>query len=101
MKNEMTVLSYPVGSALCQLLIMSVRSRTPATSKKKGFVLMTNGFPSLTSFTKIFILDVSVVLDLLIIDLCFEMCVLQKSEYKLISKESRSFICKKLKTKNQ
>lgn len=38
-----------------------VRSRTLATSKKKGFVLMTNGFPPLTSFTKIFMLDVSVI----------------------------------------
>lgn len=57
----MTVLSYPVGSALCQLLIMSELDPGLATSKKKGFVLMTNGFPSLTSFTKIFMLDVSVI----------------------------------------
>ena len=46
------------------------RSRTPATSNKEGFVLVTNGFPSSTSFTKIFILDVAGVLDLLMNVLC-------------------------------
>ena len=38
-------------------------SRTAAASKMEGFVIIANGFQSLTIMTKRFILDVAVVLD--------------------------------------
>ena len=49
----------------CSKVISKIRggSRTAATSKMEGFVIIVNGFQPLTIITKRFILDVAAVLD--------------------------------------
>ena len=54
-----------------------------ATSKIVCFVLISNSFPPLTSFTKISILDVAGVLDLPMNAICFEMYIYHKNQIKI------------------